>query len=103
MGPWRGAELKSDTSESAASRREAATDDGLGEPESGNNEVGTYFQVKTRPPVMICVMVEELRPVEASWKSGSVRWRTVEEGFLAEGLVSVLSPTGILLLSSVSL
>lgn len=36
VGPWRGVELKSDTSESAASRREAATDDGLGEPVRGS-------------------------------------------------------------------
>lgn len=42
----------------------------------------------------------ECRPVEASWKSGRVRWM---EGFLAPGLTSGLSATGILLLSSVSL
>lgn len=33
VGPWRRAELTSDTSERAASNREAATDEGLKEPD----------------------------------------------------------------------
>lgn len=43
---------------------------------------------------------KQSRPVEASWKSGRVRWM---EDFLAPGLTSALSAIGILLLSSVSL
>lgn len=123
MGPWRGVELKSDTSESAASRREAATDDGLGEPARGSNktdnDVGNNVQYVVFILHQMCdihvltvsgsfgtaalrwkEVQLELRPVEASWKSGSVRWR---DGFLAAGLTSDLSATGRLLLSSVSL
>ncbi|MEQ2168296.1 hypothetical protein GOODEAATRI_012836 [Goodea atripinnis] len=78
---------RSDISDSAASKRDTASDGGLWDPNTGGRgQEKTTFTSKDHGTII--------------YKEGRLRWM---EGFLTTGLTSDLSAIGILLLSSVSL
>lgn len=54
VGPWRGVELMSDTSERAASRRDAATDGGLCDPGRRNVNILFAFQYINDDDTCVC-------------------------------------------------